>query len=126
MIPREAGPYLQSLYRYFPVLFLTGPRQSGKNTLTRGLFPDLPYALLELPDQRRRAQEDPRSFLMNFPQGAILDEVHNVPELFSYLQGIVDEDREVRFILTGSQNFLLNERITQSLAGRVGIVTLLP
>jgi len=63
---------------------------------------------------------------MNFPQGAILDEVQNVPELFSYLQGIVDEDREVRFILTGSQNFLLNERITQSLAGRVGIVTLLP
>lgn len=126
MIPREARPYLQSLYRYFPVLFLTGPRQSGKTTLARGLFPDLPYVLLELPDQRKVAQDDPRSFLMNFSHGAILDEVQNVPELFSYLQGIVDEDREVRFILTGSQNFLLNERITQSLAGRVGIVTLLP
>lgn len=85
------------------------------------LFGNLPYVLLELPDQQRLASEDPRSFLMKYPKGAILDEVQNVPELFSYLQGIVDDDREVRFILTGSQNFLLNEKITQPLAGRAGI-----
>ena len=126
MIPRRVENYIQSVYKHFPVLFLTGPRQSGKTTLAKALFKNLPYVLLELPDQQRLAQEDPRSFLMKYAKGAILDEVQNVPELFSYLQGIVDDDREVRFILTGSQNFLLNEKITQSLAGRAGIVTLLP
>jgi predicted AAA+ superfamily ATPase len=126
MIPRRAEAYIRSVYQHFPIVFLTGPRQSGKTTLARALFKNLPYALLELPDQQRLAREDPRSFLMKYPKGAILDEVQNVPELFSYLQGVVDDDREVRFILTGSQNFLLNEKITQSLAGRAGIVTLLP
>jgi len=126
MIPRRVEAYIQSIYKHFPVLFLTGPRQSGKTTLAKALFRNLPYVLLELPDQQRLAREDPRSFLMKYTKGAILDEVQNVPELFSYLQGIVDDDREVRFILTGSQNFLLNEKITQSLAGRAGIVTLLP
>jgi hypothetical protein len=126
MIPRQSKPYLQEVYKHFPVVFLTGPRQSGKTTLAREMFANMPYVLLELPDQQRLAREDPRSFLMKYPAGAILDEVQNVPELFSYLQGIVDEDREVRFVLTGSQNFLLNEKITQSLAGRAGIVTLLP
>lgn len=126
MIGRKTAPYIDSLSQHFPVLFLTGPRQSGKTTLAKALFKDLPYVLLELPDQRRLAQEDPRSFLLKYPNGAILDEVQNVPEIFSYLQGIVDENREVKFVLTGSQNFLLNEKISQSLAGRAGVATLLP
>ena len=126
MIQRSASSYIDSISRNFPVLFLTGPRQSGKTTLVKALFKNLPYVLLELPDQRRLAQEDPRSFLRKYSNGAILDEVQNVPELFSYLQGIVDENRNVKFVLTGSQNFLLNEKISQSLAGRAGIATLLP
>ncbi|MFZ5972992.1 MAG: ATP-binding protein [Bacteroidota bacterium] len=126
MIPRRAEAYLTSVYDHFPILFLTGPRQSGKTTLAKVLYKNLPYVLLELPDQQQLAQEDPRSFLKQFHKGAILDEVQNVPVLFSYLQGLVDDNRELRFILTGSQNFLLNEKITQSLAGRAGIVTLLP
>lgn len=126
MITRAAETYLRDIFKYFPVVFLTGPRQSGKTTLVKALFKDLPYVLLELPDQQRLAREDPRSFLMRYAKGAVFDEVQHVPELFSYLQGVVDDDREVRFILTGSQNFLLNEKITQSLAGRAGMVTLLP
>lgn len=126
MIPRQAETHLNAIIAHFPVLFLTGPRQSGKTTLAKAIFNGLPYVLLEFPDQQRIASEDPRSFLMQYPNGAILDEVQNVPELFSYLQGIVDANRDVRFILTGSQNFLLNEKITQSLAGRAGMVTLLP
>lgn len=126
MIPRQAEAYIRSVYAHFPVVFLTGPRQSGKTTLAKALFKNLPYVLLELPDQQRLAREDPRSFMMKYSTGAILDEVQHVPELFSYLQGVVDDNREVRFILTGSQNFLLNEKITQSLAGRAGMVTLLP
>ena len=108
MIARNASPSLTELSRHFPVLFLTGPRRSGKTTLVRALFPDLPYVLLEFPDQRRLALEDPRSFLAQYPLGAILDEVQHVPDLFSYLQGLVDENRNVKFVLTGSQNFLLN------------------
>lgn len=126
MIHRHAESHIKEVFKFFPVLFLTGPRQSGKTTLAKALFKNLPYVLLELPDQQALARQDPRSFLMKYAKGAILDEVQNVPELFSYLQGIIDNDREVRFILTGSQNFLLNEKITQSLAGRAGIVTLLP
>lgn len=126
MIIRKAASYIQSISKHFPVIFLTGPRQSGKTTLVKELFKELPYILLELPDQQRLAAEDPRSFLSRYPTGAILDEVQNVPELFSYLQGIVDENRKVKFILTGSQNFLLNEKISQSLAGRAGVATLLP
>lgn len=126
MFEREASREIKKMSRYFSVLFLTGPRQSGKTTLAKKLFTKLPYILLELPDQRRLAQTDPHAFLAKFPKGAILDEVQNVPELFSYLQGIVDESPKKKFVLTGSQNFLLNERITQSLAGRVGITVLLP
>ena len=126
MIERSLAKYIETLFRNFPVLFINGPRQSGKTTLVKSLFTHLPYVLLEWPDQRKLAQQDPRGFLMKYPEGAILDEVQNVPELFSYLQGIVDENRSVRFVLTGSQNFLLNEKISQSLAGRVGIAQLLP
>ncbi|MCW5911560.1 MAG: ATP-binding protein [Cyclobacteriaceae bacterium] len=126
MIPRKIEPHIHDLFRHFPVLFVTGPRQSGKTTLVKTLFKQLPYVLLEVPETRRLALEDPRTFLANYPSGAILDEVQNAPELFSYLQGIVDDDRSTRFVLTGSQNFLLNERISQSLAGRAGVCSLLP
>jgi uncharacterized protein len=126
MFYRAISAYLLDLHKHFPVLFITGPRQSGKTTLAKALFKNLPYVLLESPDTKRKALNDPRQFLDSFPNGAILDEVQNVPELFSYLQEMVDENRKLRFVLTGSQNFLLNEKITQSLAGRTGLATLLP
>jgi uncharacterized protein len=126
MFYRAISDYLLDLHKHFPVLFITGPRQSGKTTLAKALFKNLPYVLLESPDTKRKALNDPRQFLDSFPNGAILDEVQNAPELFSYLQEMVDENRKLRFVLTGSQNFLLNEKITQSLAGRTGLAILLP
>jgi predicted AAA+ superfamily ATPase len=126
MIHRIIIPALQEVQRYYPVVYLGGPRQSGKTTLLKHLYPELPYANLEDPDTRLLAEQDPRRFLNRFPQGAILDEAQRVPLLFSYLQGRVDSDPALRFILSGSQNFLLMESITQSLAGRVGILNLLP
>jgi predicted AAA+ superfamily ATPase len=111
----------------FPILTITGPRQSGKTTLSRLLAPHLPYLSLEDPDTRSFAREDPRAFLRQVSEGAILDEVQRVPELFSYLQGIVDSDRRMgRYILTGSSQFEWIESITQSLAGRASMLTLLP
>jgi hypothetical protein len=111
----------------FPILTITGPRQSGKTTLSRLLAPELPYFSLEDPDTRAFATEDPRAFLRQAAGGAILDEVQRAPELFSYLQGIVDAERRMgRFILTGSSQFELIESITQSLAGRASMLTLLP
>src|SRR5690606_39617273 len=104
-----------------------GPRQSGKTTLVRSLFKDKPYVSLEDPDTRQYALEDPRGFLANYPNGAILDEAQRTPNLFSYLQGILDErNRMGEFIITGSNNFLLQQNITQSLAGRVAYLQLLP
>jgi len=106
---------------------LTGPRQSGKSTLCRGLFPDKPYANLEAPDIRSFAAGDPRAFLAQFPKGAILDEVQRTPELPSYLQGMIDDDPAPgRWILTGSQNLSLLESVSQSLAGRSAVLHLLP
>jgi predicted AAA+ superfamily ATPase len=105
---------------------VTGPRQSGKTTLIKNTFTDLPYILLEDPDTRSFAESDPRAFLNQYPNGAIFDEVQRVPSLFSYLQGVVDADPSRKFILSGSQNFLLMQNISQSLAGRVGLLTLLP
>jgi len=111
----------------YPVATLTGPRQSGKTTLCRMLFPDKPYLNLEALDVREFALSDPRGFLAEIPDGAILDEVQRVPDLFSYLQVEVDRDaRPGRFILTGSENFALSQAISQSLAGRTGILHLLP
>ncbi len=110
-----------------PVLAVTGPRQSGKTTLCRQAFPELDYVTLEALDQRDFAREDPRGFLRAHGDGAILDEVQRVPELLSYLQGEVDERPEPgRFVLTGSQHFGLTEAISQSLAGRVANLYLLP
>jgi len=127
MIEREIrGEVLQAAKEY-PMVTIIGPRQSGKTTLAQELFAQKPYFSLEDPDVRRYAQEDPRAFLADSPDGAILDEFQNVPELLSYLQGVVDRDaRNGLFILTGSQNFLLMESVSQSLAGRTAILTLLP
>ena len=126
MIPRLLMDSVEELYRYFPAIYVGGPRQSGKTTLLRDTFPLLPYANLEDPDVRMFAETDPRGFLASFPAGAILDEAQRVPSLFSYLQHVLDSTPQLRFVLSGSQNFLLMEKITQSLAGRVGILNLLP
>lgn len=127
MISRTALSTVQRLARGFPIVALTGPRQSGKTTLARAAFPGKPYVSLENPDQLAHATADVRRFLANYPDGAIIDEVQRCPELFSYLQGWVDERRRMGdFVLTGSQQFGLLSKITQSLAGRVGLVHLLP
>jgi hypothetical protein len=126
-IPRAAEPVLRSLARGYPVIAVTGPRQSGKTTLVRAAFSGKPYVSLEDLDQRAFADEDPRGFLSLYPQGVILDEVQHCPGLFSYLQTLIDRDpRPARFILTGSQQFGLLSRVTQSLAGRVALQPLLP
>lgn len=127
MIARHAEQTIRSLLRGFPIVTLTGPRQSGKTTLAKMIFRDRPYASLEDPDLRQAAQEDPRSFLERFPDGAVLDEVQRCPDILSYLQTIVDFDgRMGRFILTGSQQFVPMSGISQSLAGRTAFVELLP
>ncbi|MDA8256001.1 MAG: ATP-binding protein [Betaproteobacteria bacterium] len=127
MIRRTALSTVQRLAQGFPIVALTGPRQSGKTTLARTAFPGKPYVSLENPDQLAYATADARRFLANYPDGAIIDEVQRCPELFSYLQGWVDERRRMGdFVLTGSQQFGLLSKITQSLAGRVGLVHLLP
>jgi uncharacterized protein len=127
MIAREALAAAHRLAGWFPVLTLTGPRQSGKTTLARSIFPAKPYVTLEDPDERAHAQLDARAFLARFPEGAVIDEAQRCPDLFSYLQGLVDESRRPgQFVLTGSQQFGLMSGITQSLAGRVGLLDLLP
>jgi predicted AAA+ superfamily ATPase len=127
MIPRLATPLLDELRLGYPVITITGPRQSGKTTLARAAFPDKPYVSLETPDEREFAATDPRSFLARWPDGAIIDEVQHVPQLFSWIQTDVDACGQMgRYVLTGSQNFALMSHITQSLAGRSALVQLLP
>ncbi len=127
MIEREITPCLTALFRQYPFVTVTGPRQSGKTTLCRTTFPDLQYANLEAPDQRSFAESDPRGFLAQFPDGAILDEIQRVPELLSYLQVLADEKgRNSLFVLTGSEQFRLSDAINQSLAGRTALLRLLP
>ncbi len=127
MIPRDSEQTIRTLLRGFPVITLTGPRQSGKTTLAKSIFADRSYASLEDPDICRAAQDDPRSFLERFPDGGVLDEVQRRPELLSYLQTLVDADgRMGLYILTGSQQFGLMSGITQSLAGRTAFIELLP
>ena len=126
-IARTAAPLLARLARGFPVIAITGPRQSGKSTLAREVFSHHPYVTLEDPDTRRIALADPRRFLARFPNGAVLDEVQRAPELLSYLQGRVDAAQRMgEFVIAGSQQFGLMDGITQSLAGRVGMLQLLP
>lgn len=127
MIPRIASSKLRELAFMFKAVAVIGPRQSGKTTLVKSLFTDKPYVNFENPDIRLSATDDPRGFLLKFPEGAIFDEVQRVPHIFSYLQEILDNSREKgKFILSGSNNFLLQENISQSLAGRVAYLRLLP
>lgn len=127
MIPRAAANTAKILARGFPIVALTGPRQSGKTTLARTLFSEHEYVSLEDPETRDFASRDPRRFLARYSNGAIIDETQRCPDLFSYLQGIVDKNqRKGEFILTGSQQFGLHSGISQSLAGRVGLINLLP
>jgi predicted AAA+ superfamily ATPase len=127
MIPRTLEKKLRELAGYYPVVAVTGPRQSGKTTLCRNVFPDKSYVSLEALDAREFAASDPRGFLSEYAGGAILDEIQNAPSLLNYLQGEIDErSAPGRFVLTGSQHLGLSQAISQSLAGRCGILVLLP
>lgn len=127
MIERNLAPTLLNLAGKYPVVTVTGPRQSGKTTLCRAVFPSLRYVSLEPLDTREFARTDPRGFLRSVSEGAVIDEVQHVPELLSYLQGEVDERPDPgRFILTGSQQFALSQAVSQSLAGRTAVLELLP
>ncbi|HOZ47828.1 MAG TPA: ATP-binding protein [Candidatus Hydrogenedentes bacterium] len=127
MITREIAQELARAAAEYPVVTILGPRQSGKTTLARMTFPDKPYYSLEDPDVRTAAEEDPRGFLDQVREGAILDEIQRLPTLLSYLQGMVDEiKKRGRFILTGSHQPRLHEAISQSLAGRTAMLALWP
>lgn len=127
MISREAESSVRRLAKQFRSVAVVGPRQSGKTTLVQKVFANKPYTSLENPDERELATSDPKAFLGRFPKGAVLDEAQRAPQLFSYLQSILDkEQKDGLFILTGSNNFLLQQGITQTLAGRIGYLDLLP
>jgi uncharacterized protein len=127
MIKRTLEKVVLKLAKGFPAIVIQGPRQSGKTTLSKICFPKKPYVSFENPDVELFAKDDPRSFLEQYKDGAIFDEVQRVPELFRYLQEVIDSSKKCgRFILTGSSQLLLNEKVSQSLAGRVGIVECLP
>ena len=125
-IRRELSGVIEEAARYFSVITITGPRQSGKTTLIRNEFGGLPYYSLENLDVRSYAENDPVAFLNQHSEGMILDEAHNAPNLLSYIQGIVDEHPERRFILSGSSQFAMLRKVTQSLAGRTAVFELLP
>lgn len=126
-IERTMAKEIRKRIKQYPILAVTGPRQSGKTTLLKTLFPDYEYVSLENPDHRSFAQEDPNGFLQQYADKVVFDEVQRVPELFSYLQTMVDKSGKMgQYILSGSQNFHLLKHITQSLAGRVVLFRLLP
>jgi uncharacterized protein len=127
MIPRKITKEILQLKKEFPIVTILGPRQSGKTTLAKDIFKKYKYVSLEDPDMRELVQDDPRGFLEEYNKNVIIDEVQRAPEFFSYLQTHVDKIKQNgSFIITGSHNYLLMENISQSLAGRTGIVTLLP
>ncbi|MDR3221312.1 MAG: ATP-binding protein [Candidatus Accumulibacter sp.] len=127
MIERTITKKISEMLGKFPVVLLTGPRQSGKSTLLQHAFPDYDYVSLEDPDFRLLAESDPRGFLGNYTRPSIIDEAQYVPQLFSYIQSVTDKENTVgRFILSGSQNFLLIQSIAQSLASRAAVLKLLP
>lgn len=125
-IHRELSKVIEEAASHFPVITITGPRQSGKTTLIRNEFKHLPYYSLENLDVRSYAENDPIAFLNQHPEGMVLDEVHNTPHLLSYIQGMVDEHPERRFILSGSSQFAMLRKVSQSLAGRTAVFELLP
>ncbi len=127
MIHRELSAPILKLSQKIPVIVVTGPRQSGKTTLVKSLFPKYVYYNLEFPDIRMHSENDPRGFLKNFQNGIIIDEIQHVPILLSYIQGLADESELLgKFIITVSRNLNLLESVSQSLAGRAAIFTLLP
>ena len=126
LINRNLEREIRELLLFYPVLTIVGPRQSGKTTLCQNMFHEYTYVNLEDADMREIVMNDPKKFLLSDPVGMIIDEAHNCPELFSYVQVIADQKTGRKFILTGSSNFSMLENITQSLAGRTAILTLLP
>ena len=127
MIERILKSKLIEMANKYPIVTLTGPRQSGKSTLLRNSFQDYEYVSLEDPDMRLFATDDPRGFLSTYPDKTIIDEVQRVPSLFSYIQTHTDkENKEGMYMLAGSHNFLLMESVNQSLAGRTAVLKLLP
>jgi predicted AAA+ superfamily ATPase len=129
IIPRDLKSKLQQLANQFPAIAVLGPRQSGKTTLVQTTFKEYAYFSFEEPDIRAIARTDPRAFLEKYKdeQGVIFDEIQHVPDLMSYMQTHIDRyKKKGYFILTGSQNLLVNQSISQSLAGRIAVLTLLP
>ncbi|MDE5554996.1 MAG: ATP-binding protein, partial [Muribaculaceae bacterium] len=125
-IHRHIADSITEAARYFSVITLTGPRQSGKSTLFRHLYPNVPYINLETPDTRLIAKRDPKSLLNEYADGLIIDEVQHIPELLSYIQTIVDDEPNRRYYLTGSSQFSLLKTVNQSLAGRSAVFELMP
>ena len=125
-IHRDLEKEILEVSRYFSVITLTGPRQSGKSTVLRNLFPNALYRSMEDPDNRKLAIEDPRGFLRSDSNELIIDEVQKMPELLSYIQGLVDENKSIKFYLTGSSNFALLKTVSQTLAGRTALFELMP
>ncbi len=127
MITRQSKNQLKEYSKEFPVVYVNGPRQSGKTTLVKLIFPKKPYVLLEDLDKREAATIDPRGFLAQYPEGAIFDEIQECPQLLSYMLGMVDHRKKNgMFILTGSQNIFMLDKVKQSLAGRMAVLDLLP
>lgn len=131
LINRILASSLSDVFRILPVITLTGPRQSGKTTLCRDLFPELPYVSLEDVTTLSELQSDPKTFFSRYQNGVIIDEAQHFPDVFSYIQVIIDEDRfkgtnQHHYVVTGSSNFALMERISQSMAGRTAVFSLLP
>jgi predicted AAA+ superfamily ATPase len=131
LIYRFLRAHILEAAKYYRVITITGPRQSGKTTLVRNFFPELPYVNFEDIPTRIDVMNDTKAFINRFPQGVIIDEAHNFPDIFSAIQVEVDEDifrgkNDRLFIVTGSSNFSLLEKVTQSMAGRTAILTLLP